>query len=529
MGHNHGLYLAERNCLVNHKWGGVGLLLLAIAACHTRAESGPALLALPPDGCSAAIWMDDLGAWLSDLKAFAQRGLGPLAQPAWRRVKEAARGRLGMDPLDLRAWQRAGVQPQGGAVAFFEEAAKAPVLALRLAQHTTFDAALLALLRQYDGSDQHDVRRVSGRDVHVAGRPFGDASIATLAWAHMPPYVLVQAGEPDALLLALARLGAPAGSQKRGLVHQARFAAAMAHVAKTGLRLFVQGQGAPAIGGSLQINNKGIDMQLFADQKSPALVALQHPPPLAPLLQQVPPDAALLVLSHAARPEVLTMLSSFPWLGDSLRRAGAAALMQSGLDLQTQVLPLLQGALAASVSLKPQQTGGGMSLQEAMTAALVLQVANPEAFLEVLHQGQTALRQRGVEVDEKTEAGAHLFAPKGATTVGWALWKNKYIYGWGSRGAAATLLQLQNDAAGPADVWQGPAGQLQQGAAGLMVLRGAQMAPALRKLGQAGAGATIMPFIDAVAEVMARLGDVAMAFGITPEGQQLRLLQNNLP
>lgn len=528
----------------------VGWIFAAACSCRGCHEEGPkTLLALAPDDATGAVWVPDGAAALDQVNAFVERATVKVGADALKRWRGALSKQLGFDPLSKEAYATGGLDPAAGLLAFVPQGGTLPIVAAGVRDADRFDEAVKQVLIKLDTADSVSTRSRNGRTLHTAGRPFGNEVAPALHWAHVGKFVLIAPADAlDALTDILDRLGA--SPAKASLADDATFTNTQSHVPKGEIYLFARTRGtnlpATATLTSVGLGKDGLHGDTYVALPGGGgppidLKAALGPDPTLPLAARLDTDAVALALTHAARPEGLRALRSYPAAAPLVDRLLQPLNQSIGLDVEKEVLPLLAGPLTVGVHL----AGGGdlqqrlkdvRSLQtflDAVHVVVTAELTQPERMLQLLERSRIELEKRGAALRKRTDVKVGgkpvtQYEPAvGDAKLSWAVYDKYYVYTAGAGRMPTALERLSKGPSElPAQLEKGVGGELAKAPGSVLVLRGnaiADAAGALATGGDAGSRMGLGALVGSLIELVRTLGDVGISLNADGEGLRLQL------
>jgi hypothetical protein len=548
---------------VRHGKTWFGLLCLLVAAgcddcrgCHEAAPQD--ILALVEPSATLVVHVPDLEVLRQGTNGFYTRATRKSAALATK-LRQNLTEQLGFDPLGIEDWSRVGIAAKGGLVVFAlpQEAnaergtAPAVILALATSDHAAFDKALLALVERVDGANKHSTQSQAGYTLHTVGRPFGDALVPVLHWAHVGPFALLcrEDARPrlEALLARLTEKPAsptPEAPARPSMSQDATYTRLAAQVAGSHVTIFVRGNaanlldpGAPVVTsdamGGIRLSEQGVQSDVVLTTPGVDLGPVFVGEPVLPLAAQVAPDALVVALSRSLNPNAMKALRAVPAIEAAVADSSKRLREQSGIDPETDGLPNFVGPLVVSLHLADLQNLPTRIKERRLDAlldvvhfAMVAKLKDPGAMLAVLQRSKDALVQKGVPMRSETiktgkigERDATLFEPdRPEPTLGWGVIGDYYVYTAGRNRLRATLAVVAKaDSTLPQDL-RGTVAQLGGEAANttLLVARVGKLADALSSTQVSGP-------IGSLLELLRTLGDVAVSVRAHEGGLRLEL------
>lgn len=501
------------------------------------------VLTLAPADASVALYVPHLETFTQDALSFVTTIEAKAATDALSRVRRALSTELGIDPLAPETLEKVGLRPGGEALIYVPHREDSPILMLPVARPADFDRSVRMLVEKLDGANRHELQTVGHSQLHIVGRPFGDAVVPVVAWAHHHGYAHMAAAQGiDPLRRRLASKDSQP-AQGAALSTQWRPAASKPeHRLWAALRT-------PTASATLTLGAGGLTVEAWLPLGDPTLPAVLKAPAPSALARQLGDDALLFALTHAVRPEVWDTVRADASIAAFAGRALVPLTRATGLDLERQVLPLLAGPLSAAVylgdaaMLAPMLRRGVRSARlslDLIQVAIVARVRDADGMLTLLRRSQQLLAAKHIAIDEHRETlggvTAHIFAPGklDRARLGWALWGDTYVYGAGTGRLRATLSRL----ATPVDDSTGVsapilrsrtiAAWMDEPDTSVLVFRAAELGGRLRAL-LGGSDATADPAlggtIDAALRLFEAVGDIGVRIDAHPDGLRLRLRQ----
>ncbi len=539
--------------LRRHARGGVWQLgfclsaLLATAHCRGCGAAGPpTLLHMAPPTSPAVVWVADLGRAVAGLQQFANRATQKGGGAALKRLHTAMVGHLGFDPLSPEDYAKAGIQTDKGLLVFMESPTDEPILGFGISDRDKFDRAFKELLAQSDGADSIQTTHHEGHSIITAGRPFGSEIAPTVHWSHLGSYVLLSRAKGlPTMQKALGRLTPTAQPTAHTLATDPLFMHGQKHVAPGHVFVFVNPENGnnttnnTAIVSSITLDTTGIRCDTFMGLPIVDLQGALGTEPTLPLASRIDADAALVVLTRAAKPAGLRALRQYPPLTPWLNRALSAIPSDVSLDVEKDILGNLSGPLTLSVHAANMAQGladllqhwrGPQGLLDLLQVAMVAELNNSQAMQAALDTLAKDLKHRGVAVRARphTTAGkAHLIYEPDveAPRIGWTVFDKYYVYGAGAGRLDATLARLtQGPSSLPATLQKTVGGVLASQAGSVAILRGAALAEGLQGLTMGNDPSTRIGTAAVIAsanEMLHTLGDLAV--GLSAEADGLRV------
>jgi plasmid stabilization system protein ParE len=524
--------------------------VLALSSCRgCLDESGPDHpLDLPAAGAAAAFVVPEIGALLNAADAFATHATERAGSGLLASLGQSFASELGLDPFSAADLEVLGIDPDGGAILFTEGDAREPLLALAVRDRRAFDRKLREIIQKTDGASSFREAEQNGFPAVHAGRPFGDEVVPAFHWAHVGAFAVVaRAAGVEPWRAALARLAQPAGGGEtlrvdptfRSLARRVPAGTVQAFARTAGVLVAEAATGSAAIT-SMSVSREGFSADSFVALDSAGLDAALSAPPARDLAAWLHGDAAVALLSRAARPEGLEALRSHPQLAQLADRGVAMLGAAIGLDPEREVLPLLAGPFAAGLYITnladlPQRLRAQRSLQSLLDSfhlVMVAEVTNPDAFLALLQRSRAELEKRGMALRQRQrpagDAEALIFEPaRDAPRVGWGLVGRHYVYAAGRGRIDLAIDALLDTGPSLADRLVGTvAGELaaEEGTTVAVVRLGTVAEAASQiSINQRGPAIGVTAMLATVLQLVRTLGDVAVAVDAEPEGLRLRV------
>jgi hypothetical protein len=533
------------------------VFLLFLSSCRGCGQRGPQdVRELASANAAAAAVIGNLGTFVAHTDAFATRATRKAGAALWQRTREGLQKQAGIDLLDPKAYDEWGVDADAGLIFFSEEAGKPPLLGLGIKDQKKFDASMKALAARVDSAETTSEATLHGYRVVTASRPFGTEAVAALSWAHVGRLALLANGDNKAQLdTVLCRLRTAEEAKDKAsvtsLATDPTFRSMTSKVAAADLLLFLRGAAAGALLSpaatslssgavtTIALGAEGFASDTFMNVNIPGIdKALAGPAP-ADLAARVDADAAFLLLSRSLRGDGLHLLRSQPALSPLIDKALAALKNEIGIDFEREIVPLLSGAVTASVHLNDvgklaaelQQNRAGMNWLDFANVVLTAEVTDAKAMLSLLERSQAELGKRGVKIAKSEQKlgdkSAVLFTPElgGKAKLGWALLGNVYVYAAGTgrleRALATVAGQGQNMRQG---LSASPVGKLadQEGAT-VAILRAGSIADSVSRTAAAPAAAmSLGALISGALELLRTINDVALSVQAEEGGLRIK-------
>jgi len=531
-------------------------------ACRGCAVSGPTdVRDLVPDDAQFALYAPRTGLLVRDVGEFI-RGLTKKAgASAVEKIRHGAKEQLGFDPLDPQGYATTGIAGDRGLVAFVPAGQSEAIVAIGVKKAHDFDQFIAKLVEKVDGANKLTVQKIAGVELHQIGRPFGAETVPVLYWAHLGSFALLARAQGRELLLdALAAGQKPRDANAKPNL----FALAATKLPPGDLILYAQGpksamtHPAPATGGkvagttitSVTATATGLTADTLVELGRE--ISLPPAPPVAALLDELPQDAVLVAATGQANPELLHALANLPLTSAAIAHATALLTQETGMSLETDIMPVLKGPLSTAVTIANVDELVRMArsrsvprkrLLDAVQVELHAQLASAPKLLELLRHSMQSLGQHGVKIRESSRPvgnqQATLFLPdrSGLARIGWAVVGERYYYGAGP-GRLDLVLKQAGLGVGTglaAKLAHGEAGELaQMPGVSVVVLRADALVASIRPLAQSadsqlGADigtASINSAIQGALDVVETLGDVAIGLDIDKNSLRVRLREH---
>lgn len=446
------------------------LCLLSLASCGRCSEKvvTPLLENVPVDA-SLVVEIPNIKEAIRGFGLYVEQISRGQARPLVTRIRAALETQAGIQFFKPAKWTQAGLDVDAGLVFFIREDQK--MLWLRTLKPEIFEKSLSKLLIRLDGATKKLSSNHFGVDVTTIGRPFGAEVVPVLHYAHTgTTYLLSFGGEPGLLGETIANQGKRKLEKKRWVddVTMAKISSkvvngAMRVMGRSGLAERILGKQAKAISDgvalSIQLGPTGLKVDGQVDFKLPGLEKLVQPSLVLEHARLLEDDAALIVLTDAARPEFLSILKHQPVFKEFLSSVRTRSLQETGLDLEVEALKHLKGPIALALHLQDittlyQRLRAGERrmavLLDSIQVAVVAEVSDVEAMEELVSKSITilgnrgmALRKREIKVGEKK--AIHYEPDKPSARIGWGIAEKYYYYGAGMGRAEKIAKHLLDD------------------------------------------------------------------------------------
>ncbi|MBI5511048.1 MAG: hypothetical protein HY903_19980 [Deltaproteobacteria bacterium] len=533
-----------------------GLVLLScLISCRgCREEPGPgSVLDLAAPDARMVAYVPDTGQLVGGVGQFLTRATKTGGKEAVRRFRESLKGQVGLDPLDLQAYQGSGLSAKDGALIFEEAGGSEPLFAIGVANREAFETKLEEIIEKVDGANRYREATVAGVKVRTAGRPFGDELVPAFHWCFVGRFAILARDAGHASLThALERWQGFARQQPPPSLRADPVYLQLARkVPAAPLSIFVRGQVADALAAAkaplsgamtaVTLDGAGVQSDTFLGLSVPGLDAALKAAPVAGLLSRVDPEAVVVLLSASAKADFIALLQRQPFFAELISRGLKPLAEATGIDPEREVLPGLAGPLSVALSLGslrelPQRLKARRDLAafvDLIQVAVIADLADPKAFSALLGRSQHTLQERGVRIRTRVaDVGgtkATVFEPDvKEPKLGWTVVGGRYVYAAGTGRLDATLKLL---AAGKSALEGRLASSVakafvDESGASVLLLRLGGIADAAMTMPVGGgkvSGMGVEAVFGALVEILRTLGDVAFAVSAEPDGLRLRV------
>lgn len=524
----------------------------ALMSCRGCGDQGPkAIVELAGVDAGAAFVVKDINLLLKNVDGFLTRATRKTGTAAIDRIKEGMAKQLGVDLFMPENWEKIGIDAKSGMLVFTEGTSTEPLLAVAVKDSTRFTEALTALMKKLDGASTVSDEKSGSFTIKTAGRPFGNDVAPALHWVFVGKYALVARADGRASLdKALARLGAPKDPKApatKSLNDDPVYQSLSQKVEGGDVQVFVrasaatellqEGQSSLSRGAisSVKVSGEGFSGEMFIDAALPNLeqaMAGDAPLDLAKLVEQ---DAVLLALTRHARPQSVQALKADPTAAKLVNQALSPLGQATGLNPETEILPLLAGPLTLSVHLLdlaglPAALQGRRSIAavlEFVHVVITAELKDAKAMTELLIRSQKGLQERGINVTQGTQqvgkATATTFYPGQSQKLGWAVFGNHYVYAAGQGRLDRALKMVAGEGTSVLDALKsGAAAKLaDQKGATVVALRSNALADSAARMAASG-GAGMAAIIGGALDVVRTLGDIGVSLTGEKEGFRIK-------
>ncbi|HET6346959.1 MAG TPA: hypothetical protein VFH51_18635, partial [Myxococcota bacterium] len=253
------------------------------------------------------------------------------------------------------------------------------------------------------------------------------------------------------------------------------------------------------------------------------------------------PNAVAVLLSRAARPDGIRAVRAYPAAAPLMDRLLKPLTSATGVDVEKDVLPLLQGPLTVSVHIgdvaalpaRLKEMGTAQAALDVVQVAVTAELANADGMTAFLEEMRGELFKRGVPLaSHKDKVAGHAVTLWEPTVpepkLGWAVMDNYYVYGAGTGRLRTTLEGLaRGDSDLPAKLKDTVAGKLAAEPGSVLVVRSGMLADAAAQVALGGdtpgARVGLGALVGGLVELIRTVGDVGVALRAESDGLRLIL------
>lgn len=456
-------------------------ILVQLPGCHS-CEHKPAIPLLDRVPVQSQ-WVVAIPSIASALDSFGlyveQVSRGP-SRALVRRLRAGLETQAGVKFFRPATWEKAGVDTGAGMVAFDYQGKQFAWVRVKSAE--PFENMLATLLARLDGATKLVKSSHHGVAVVTFGRPFGTDVVPVLSYASIGGDYLLAFGNAASVLAQVVAKQDAWRANKKLFNQDPRMLRLIEKSLNAEMRMFGPSDFAKKlIGDSAQVLSDGVALSVdfgatglkvdaFVDFKLPNLEKVFPKTTVFEHARLVDQDGAVILLTNAARPEVLNILQHQPifkeFLSDVKLRSLKRQLSLGGVDLTGEAMGFLKGPVALAVHLQDVPTlykrlqAGERRLRvllDSVQVAAVAQVKNVEKIKTLMSQSEKALAARGMRLRSQTisvnDKSALLVQPdKASARVGWGLAEGYYFYGAGLGRAEKIARHLLHESPAAADI-----------------------------------------------------------------------------
>lgn len=511
------------------------------------------LLEMVPAESPFVVTLSDLGNTSADLNTFLTRAAGSSGE-SLKKVKEALTQQLTADFFDPQSYEQAGIVAQSGAVLFSEKPDAAPIVLLQISDPTKFEKTLAAIVQNIDGANERSEQIIENEKLLVLGRPFGGDVVPVIYWAyHHSSVFLTSAQNASSIAHTLTRLRQKNPTNPSMVTNQ-DFQTLRAKFAPGGLFTYIKGNAAQALrpdltlegnlASSTTLGGQGFSSRFYIRTPSYNPQKLFAATPTQPLLSRVADNTVAVALSNVTAGPLFNYLESLPNVQERLGKLLGHFQNQSGLDLKSDLLPLLKGPLTASLHVvdleqlaqKIPKTRSARGFLDVVHFSATAQITDHNAMLAALDKSREQLKKRGVVLDKHIEKIQNkdvvFYEPQEPQPrLGWALVDDLYVYGAGIGRLRQTVEMLvSGGSALPTSVKGSLLGAFsEQPNRSIAAFRLKQISDLGRAMsGSTGSAVAAGALLGSLFETMRTLGDVVVSLSGDSEGVWFEVQQKFL-
>jgi hypothetical protein len=285
---------------------------------------------------------------------------------------------------------------------------------------------------------------------------------------------------------------------------------------------------------SIDISPKGLQFVTEAPMKMPSFLDAMKTGPLQSLLRYADEKHFFVAATRLAQDETLKALSIHPPWQQDLTEVLQRATKETGLDIEKEVIPELNGDVLITAALSSEANLGALrrlnnqkslaKLGSQFKGRIYLGIKDPSAMRALLLKGLKNLQQNGQPLRQRTTTQGYLIIEPDVTepTIGWAVGKSHYIYSLGVGELDKALQAL--DSPNKTNHFTTHYGTNPNTSIG--VVRLAVLSQALRTMTSSGGLAPqLQGLVDPALSALERIGDVSLALEFTESSLRLSVTE----
>ena len=518
-------------------------MCLTVSGCRTTSDPDPLLAKIPSnDGALALI--EDPDQVLIDTMRWLERALGPAGRTISDRLRREGRRLLGFDPVTSKLSEKLNLNNNVGLALFSPADGLEPLL---LAKTTKPNALLETLLNWYkriDASAKLESRPSKSNAeilLHHFGKPFGKELVPVFIVRELNDGWFLAGGAQSATSLAAYQ----APSREQSLAASKIFARQVSNT-KPDIRLWAPpallfgksesplNQATRGVLSSIDISPKGLQFVTEAPMKMPSFLDAMKTGPLQPLLRYADEKHFFVAATRLAQDATLKALSIHPPWQQDLTEVLQRATKETGLDIEKEVIPELNGDVLITAALSSEANLGALrrlnnqrslaKLGSQFKGRIYLGIKDPNTMRALLLKGLKNLQQNGQPLRQRTTAQGYLIIEPDVTepALGWAVGKSHYIYSLGIGELDKALQAL--DSPNKANHFTTHYGTKSNASIG--VVRLAVLSQALRSMTSSGGLAPqLQGLVEPALSALERIGDVSLALEFTESSLRLSVTE----
>ena len=515
------------------------IMCLSVSACKTSSDSDPLIKQIPADGTSVALIKDPNQTIINTMR-WLERALGPTGRSISDRLRREGQRLLGFDPVNSSLSKKLYLDNDVG-VAFFSMGTEEETLFLaRSTKPDKLEETVLNWYRRIDSSAKMMREKTENPQIllYHFGKPFGQELVKSFSIRKLDDGWFIAGSSASALrdfrspkLSESLAADAQFSKVTKDTSHDIHvWAPPAALFGNTDTQLNRQTQGVVS---SLKIGAKGLTFSSEAPLALPSFLNAMKSEPMGALLAKAHEDDFFVASTRLARPSTVEALAIHPpWQAEILEILKKAT-GETGLNIQKEVLPQLNGDVLVSVGLHSDANVANLKaltrlqslslLGSQFRGRIYLGLKDPKTMQSHLDKGLATLQSQGQPLRQRiSPEGYKIIEPATAEPAfGWAIVNDYYVYALGPNQLQEAMTDLhtkKTHSNGLASAF----GTKRN--ASTAILRLGVMSQSLEALVQdAGLAPQLRGFVKPALEALKRIGDLALSLEFTETSVRLTL------
>ena len=517
-------------------------MCLTVSACKTSSDLNPLLTKIPSNDAAVAL-IQDPNQLLIDTMRWLERALGPSGRAISDRLRREGRRILGFDPVTSSLSEKLHLNNDMGLALFSPGLEQEPILIAQSTRPKELLETLHSWYRRIDASAKMESRTVAGGRIKLQhyGKPFGKDLITVFIVRQLDDGWFIAGGAESSE--ALAAYQPP--KHENSLAKDPHLTQLKAKP-KPDVQLWAPpallfgkstsplNQSSRGVLSSIDVTPKGIRFVSEAPIALTSFLGAMATPSLADLLARTDDDNFFVAATRLAQLQTLTALSAHPPWQAELIDLLTEATEETGLDIQKDVIPQLNGDVLVSAALSSTADLGGLrrlnnqrslsKLGSQFRGRIYLGLKDPKVMRELLLKGLSKLQQEGQPLKHRTTKQGYLLVEPAVAepAFGWGIGHSHYVYSLGVGELEQALASIEN--ASGNSVLASRYGTTPN--TSIAIVRLGVLSQALRSLSvNAGLAPQLQGLVQPALGALERIGDISMQLEFTDTSLRLSLTE----
>ena len=425
---------------------------LAVSGCRTTSDPDPLLGKIPVND-AAVMLIQDPDQVLIDLMRWLERALGPAGRTISDRLRHQSQRIVGFDPATSKLSDKLNLNNDVGFGVFSPAEGLEPLLIAKTTKPKALIETLFNWYRRIDASAKVESRTNphSKLTLHYFGKPFGKDLNTTFIVRELDDgWFILGSGESEASLSAYRVPSRNSSLATHGVFSKSSESSkADIHIWAPPALLFGKTQSplnqrSRGVLSSIDISPKGLQFVTEAPIELPSFLQAMQTAPLGNLLALSGDDNFFVAATRLAQLNTLNALAAHPPWQNDLINVLREATEKTGLDIQQDVIPQLNGDVLITAALAPDANLRSLrqlthqrslsTLGSQFRGRIYLGVKDPKAMRNLLLKGLEKLREGGQALNQRSTEQGYLIIEPALTepAFGWAVGQSHYVYSLGA-------------------------------------------------------------------------------------------------